>query len=315
MTFDRILVTGGAGFIGSHLVDALLENEVKVRVLDDLSSGSFANLTRWKNNRNMKVARGSVINYRKVRALAENTDAIIHLAAVVSPVVSMRHPESTNSVNVAGTMNILRAGLAAETKRVVYASSSSVYGNVPSHRISETAPLNPITPYGVSKLAAEKYCQAFYSAYGLSTVSLRYFNVYGERQLSNPYSGVIAIFASRLFAGLRPQVYGDGKQIRDFIHVSDVVRATLLALEENSVRGKTLNVGTGKPTTINKLATTVAALAGKRNTRPTYTAPRPGDIRKSCADISMATKVLGFRPKTTLRHGLRQLIESMRNQS
>jgi UDP-glucose 4-epimerase len=312
LTYDRILVTGGAGFVGSHTVDALLENSAKVWVLDDLSSGSLANLGRWENAHDFHFVRGSVVNYKRVQALAKRTDAIIHLAAVVSPFVSMKKPRLTNTVNVAGTLNVLEAGLRMDAKRIVYASSSSVYGNSRSHEISEKTPTDPITPYGVSKLAAEKYCHAFYAEYGLHTASLRYFNIYGERQSPNPYSGVIAIFTKRLLAGLRPKIYGDGNQVRDFIHVSDVVTANLLALESRRAAGITVNIGTGKATSIETLASTLSTLTGRKNIQPVYASPRPGDIRESCANISLAVKLLRFCPKVHLRQGLSLVVDWMR---
>jgi UDP-glucose 4-epimerase len=312
LTYDRILVTGGAGFVGSHTVDALLENNTKVWVLDDLSTGSLANLGKWKHTHDLRFIRGSVVNLKRVEALARRTDAIIHLAAVVSPFVSMTKPRLTNMVNVTGTLSILEAGLRAHAKRIVYASSSSVYGNSSSHDISEKTPTAPITPYGVSKLAAEKYCHAFYAEYGLPTVSLRYFNVYGERQSSNPYSGVIAIFAKRLLVGMRPKIYGDGNQVRDFIHVSDIVTANLLALESQKATGITLNIGTGKAISIKTLASTLSALIGMNDIRPVYVSPRPGDIGESCANISMAVKLLGFHPRVHLQQGLRLVVEWMR---
>jgi UDP-glucose 4-epimerase len=314
LTYDRILVTGGAGFIGSHTVDALLENNVRVFVLDDLSTGSFANLQQRKNTHDLTFVRGSVVNYKRVEALARRTDAIIHLAAVVSPFISTRQPMLTNMVNVSGTLNVLEAGRRAHAKRVVYSSSSSVYGNLRSNKISENSPLNPITPYGISKLAAEKYCHAYCTEYGLSTVSLRYFNVYGERQSSNPYSGVIAIFAKRLLAGLPPKIRGDGEQSRDFIHVSDVVAANLLALRSPKATGTTVNIGTGIRTKIKTLASTLSALTGRLEIQAVNISRRPGDIRDSCADISDALKLLGFHPKVSLLEGLRLVVEWMRHE-
>jgi UDP-glucose 4-epimerase len=213
---------------------------------------------------------------------------------------------------VSGTLNVLRAGLKNRVDRVVFASSSSIYGNTTSKPIPEDSILDPVTPYGVSKLAAEKYCKVFCGRYDLSTISLRYFNVYGERQSSNPYSGVIAIFTKQLINGLRPQIFGDGRQTRDFIHVSDVTRANLLALQSKQGDGEAFNIGTGISTTVNKLANILTALIGRRDITPVHLKPRESDIRNSCADISKARKVLHFVAQVELRRGLRLLVKSQR---
>lgn len=307
------MVTGGAGFIGSHTVDALLGNDLEVWVLDDLSSGSLHNLKRWRNCSKLHFTRQDITRYKVVDNLARKVDAIIHLAAVVSPEISMRNPELTSKVNISGTLNLLRAAIKNQVQRLVFASSSSVYGNSKSARISENAPLKPATPYGVSKLAAEKYCEVYFTAYDLETISLRYFNVYGERQSSNPYSGVIAIFARKLLMGAHPVIYGNGKQTRDFVHVSDIVKANLLALGSKREIGETFNIGTGRPTSIDQLGHLMANLAGK-DTKPVFREARPGDIRHSCANIAKARTLLGFRPKIGLRFGLGLLVRSLRRQ-
>ncbi len=243
--FDRILVTGGAGFIGSHTVDALLNEDVRVWILDDFSSGSLRNIRHIRRDRRCVIKRGSITNYRAVEFLARKVETIIHFADVVSPFVSVKKPELVNEVNVGGTLNVLRAAVKTGVKRVVCASSSSVYGNQTLLPIAETNPLQPLTPYGVSKLAGEKYCGAFYQTFGLETVCFRYFNVYGRRQSANPYSGVISIFANKLRKGLQPRIFGDGEQTRDFIHVSDVAKANLLGLETARGIGEAFNIGTG----------------------------------------------------------------------
>jgi UDP-glucose 4-epimerase len=312
LTYDTVLVTGGMGFIGSHTVDALLFNGANVWVLDDLSGGHLNNLQRWKRNPRLHFKKGSLTNYKIVDSITRRVDAVIHLAAVVSPLASIRRPETSNNVNVSGTLNVLRAGLKNEIDRVVFASSSSLYGNTPQTPISEDTILDPITPYGVSKLAAEKYCKVFCERYNLSTISLRYFNVYGERQSSNPYSGVIAIFRNRLVKGLRPQIFGDGRQTRDFVHVSDVARANLLALQNKQGNGEAFNVGTGGATTINRLAKILADLTGRRDITPVHLKAREGDIRNSCADITKARRILRFVAEVPLRHGLRLLIKNQR---
>jgi UDP-glucose 4-epimerase len=309
LTFDRVLVTGGAGFIGSHTVDALVMNGAKVWVLDDLSTGRLKNLRKWRNEPAVRFTKGSITREKTIESMARKVEAIIHLAALVSPNISVRNPGLTNEINVSGTLNVLRAALRNDVQKVVFASSSSVYGNAKTRSISEDAPLNPITPYGASKLAGEKYCLAYYSSYDLRTISLRYLNVYGERQSSNPYSGVIAIFARKLRDGRPPIIYGDGNQTRDFIYVSDVARANLLALTTTKGIGESFNVGTGRATSIKQLCRILVNMTGK-DVKAVFQKARPGDIRHSCANINKARVDLNFEPKVSLRQGLRIMLES-----
>lgn len=307
LKYDRVMVTGGAGFIGSHTVEALLNEGKEVWVLDDLSTGSMRNLMTLKSNPNFHFRKNSINRHRVVESIARKVDAIVHLAAAVSPYLSVKKPEVVNEVNVSGTLNLLRAALKNKVQRLVFASSSSVYGNQTLLPISEDNPLHPVTPYGASKLSGEKYCEAYFRTYGLSTVSLRYFNVYGERQSANPYSGVIAIFAYHLSKGLRPTVYGDGEQTRDFIHVSDVVTANLQALRTRKGTGEAFNIGTGKATSINQLFWTVAQLSGKPKISQIHSPNRAGDIRYSYANMTKSKDLLEFQPKVELRHGLERL--------
>ncbi len=307
--FDRVLVTGGAGFIGSHTTDALLDEEVKVWILDDLSSGSLRNIRHLRRNPRFQFRRNSLTSYRVVESIAQKVDAIIHLAAIVSPFISVKKPELTNEVNVEGTLNILRAAQKNGVKRVVYASSCAVYGNQKILPIGENNPLQPVTPYGVSKLAGEKYCGAFYQTFGLETICFRYFNAYGRRQSANPYGGVISIFLNKLRKGIQPRIFGDGEQSRDFIHVSDVVRANLLGLRAERGMGETFNIGTGQSTSINALVSLLADLSGKGQIVPVYLEPRRGDIKDSYADVTKAMETLGFRSKVELRDGVQALID------
>lgn len=311
MTYDKVLVTGGAGFIGSHTVDALLSQGTRVWVLDDLSTGYLRNLRTWKNNHSLHFVRNSTLRYKTVESLTRKVDAVIHLAAAVSPYLSVKKPEVVNEVNVSGTINILRASAKNRIRRVVFASSSSVYGNQTVLPISEDNPIRPVTPYGASKVSGEKYCEAFAQTYGLSAISLRYFNVYGERQSANPYSGVIAIFANQLSRGKRSSIYGDGEQTRDFIHVADVTTANLKALQTSSGTGEAFNIGTGHPTTINQLFLALAEVLSKRDVTPIHANDRQGDIRHSYANTTRARETLNFQPKIEFGHGLKLLIDSI----
>ena len=307
MPFEKVLVTGGAGFIGSHTVDALLKDGTSVWVLDDLSTGSLGNLRTWKKFKKFHFRHGSTLRTNVVEALIQKVDAVIHLAAVVSPYYSVKKPKVVNEVNVTGTLNVLNAALKAKTQRVVFASSSSVYGDQTLLPITEDNPLHPITPYGASKLSGEKYCETYNRTYGLSTISLRYFNAYGERQRSNPYSGVIAIFSKQLKRGLRPKIFGDGSQTRDFIHVSDIVRANLQAL--NAKASNAFNVGTGRPTSISELSCLLARLAGRPGVSPEYTVTRTGDIHDSYANVAKVREALGFQAQVDLKDGLKTLVK------
>jgi len=309
MRFDRVLVTGGAGFIGSHTVDALLQQGTSVWLLDDLSTGSLHNLAGWKMDRKLHLQRGSTTQTNLIERLTSKVEAVVHLAAIVSPFFSVKKPAAVNAVNVTGTLNVLNACVKKKIQKVVFASSSSVYGDQTHLPISEENPLHPITPYGASKLCGESYCGAYNRTYGLSTISLRYFNVYGERQSSNPYSGVIAIFSKQLRHSMSPKIFGNGTQTRDFIHVTDIVQANLQALNSNSGMGGAFNIGTGHPISINELASLLAKLANKGEITPTHAPARAGDIKDSYSDVTRAKQVLGFEPHVELKDGLRSLVK------
>ena len=312
MEYDSVLVTGGAGFIGSHTVETLLDSDVRTWILDDLSSGRLHNLSGVIHNSKLHFVRGSITDYRTILRLARKVDGIIHLAAQISPFISMKYPETTTTTNVNGTLNVLRAAVKEKIQKVVFASSSSVYGDVKSRYVSEKLPTNPITPYGASKLAAEKYCGAFYRACGVPTISLRYFNVYGQRQSSNSYSGVIAIFAQALIDRRRPSIFGDGYQTRDFIHVSDVATANIRALQGKRGYGDAFNVGTGKAITVKHLVDALREIIGRKEIQPIFKKRRPGDIRDSCADLTKTKAILRFTPRVDLKTGLTLLINSLR---
>jgi UDP-glucose 4-epimerase len=306
----HVLVTGGAGFIGSHLVDALLARGCRVTVLDDLSSGRMENIKVHLGNPDFRFVRGDVCDEGMVRDALSGVDAVIHEAAVVSVPTSIERPELVQKVNVRGTLNLLRASAELGVGRFVFASSCAVYGEQEKLPIKEDAEPRPLSPYAASKLAAEEVCREFHRL-GLCTVCLRYFNVYGPRQASGEYAGVMVKFMERLRAGQPPVIHGDGEQTRDFIHVEDVVEATLLTLERSGVNGEVFNIGTGRETSINELCGLIVGVSGRENLRPVHGPPRAGDIRRSLADISKVRRVLGFEPKVLLENGIRTLWESL----
>jgi len=307
--YSRVLVTGGAGFIGSHLVDRLIKGDYEVVVLDNFFSGKIRNIKHHLDSRRFYLVKGDVRNSEDVKEAIKNVDAVFHLAAIVSVPLSIENSLLVNDVNVRGTLNLLEASLKAHVERFIYASSCAVYGEADRLPIDERHPTSPISPYAVSKLAAEYHCKAFYENYRLNTLCLRYFNVYGPRQIKDSYSGVITQFTGRLKQGKPPIIYGDGEQTRDFVHVNDIVEANMLALNRQRIAGEAINVGTEKPITINQLAELLTSLSGRDDLKPIYQAPRRGDIKSSCADISKAKIVLRYEPKVTLKEGLRSLLK------
>jgi len=305
---SKALVTGGAGFIGSHIVEALLKEGCEVTVLDDLSSGRLENIQPYREQRGFSFIKGSILDSGLVREVMKDVDVVYHQAAIRSVPRSIEAPSIVNEVNVTGTLTLLNEALACGVDRFIYASSSSVYGESATLPKREDLPAVPTSPYGTSKLAAEHYCRVFSKVYGLKTVSLRYFNVYGPRQTYGPYSGVIILFIGRALRGEPPIIFGGGNQTRDFTHVSDVVQANLLASRLDAPIGEVLNIGTGRQTSINHLARMILELTGRTDLTPVYSSPRPGDIEHALADISRARRLLGYEPRISLHKGLSELV-------
>jgi len=305
----RVLVTGGAGFIGSHLVDVLLIKGHSVTVLDDFSNGTKENLTHLQK-KNLKVIKGDIRNASALKKALQDVDAVAHLAAMISVPLSIEKPALAHEVNVGGTLSLLKASLEKGVERFVCASSCAIYGDARKLPIGEKTTPKPLSPYAQSKLDAENSCRAFYEANGFPAVSLRYFNVYGPRQSGGEYAGVMLKFLERLRSGQPPVIYGDGSQTRDFVYVEDVAEATRLALERSNVEGEAINVGTMKRTSIKKLCEMFVKLSGRADSKPKHETARPGDIKHSQADISKAKKILGFRPKVSIEKGVKSLWES-----
>jgi len=305
----KVLLTGGAGFIGSHLAERLLADGHSVVVLDNLYAGKLQNLKRCSGDPNFRFIKGDIRDKKTVDGAMAGVDAVIHQAAITSVPLSIKNPKFVFSVNVAATVNLLRSCVKNDVARFIFASSAAVYGAVKKMPISENALTKPLSPYGESKLRVEKYCQKFWDEHGLETVCLRYFNVYGPRQTAGQYAGVISRFFDRLRDKIPPIIYGDGKQTRDFAYVDDVVEATVLALGCKKAAGKILNIGTGKATSINQLSRTFMKLMHRTGVRPKYVAPRAGDIRHSQADITKAKEILGYKPRFSLDRGLGKFIE------
>ena len=305
---QRVLVTGGAGFIGSHIVDRLVSDGYDVGVLDNISTGNLSNIDSRVISK-IQTFEIDISDYPLVGDVVRHYEAIIHEAALVSVTRSVEDPLTTNTVNITGTLNLLKAAVDFGIKRFIYASSSSVYGETATLPKIETMSTLPISPYAVSKMAAENYCKAFAKVYGLHTISLRYFNVYGPRQKAGMYSGVIPTFVKRAMDGKAPIIYGDGLQVRDFTYVQDVVQANVLALTRPTREGEVYNVGAGNKITITELAEEVLRLAGKSYLEPIHEPERKGDIRESYADITKARRDLGFEPKFTIREGLPNVFE------
>ena len=307
----RFLVAGGAGFIGSHIVDRLLKEDMEVIVLDNLYTGTLENISKHKSNRKFRFIRGDVRNGDLVKRAIKNVDVVFNEAAIVGIPRSIEDPVLANDVNVGGTLTLLKASLEAGVKRYVQASSASVYGNTNMLPIKETSGPNPISPYAVAELAAENYARVFYSAYGLETVCLRYFNVFGPRQDYSIYSGVIPIFLNQLLRGERPTIYGDGKQTRDFVYVEDVVEVNMLALTTQEATGEVFNIATGLPSSICEVLKSLQEKTGTKNLKPLYKRTRSGDIRHSYASIEKAKKFLKYEPNHDLERGLTKLTDQL----
>ena len=300
----RYLVTGGAGFIGSHTVDELVKRGHRVVVLDDLSTGKASNNSAVSSE--IEFMPESVTNLNAVREACRAADCIIHLAAQTSVPRSVKDPIETNLINVNGTLNVLVAARDAKVKRIVFASSCAVYGITSVLPIPESTALAPISPYGLSKQVGEAYGRLFQDLHGVEFVSLRYFNVFGPRQdPGSPYSGVLSIFNAALLAGTPITIYGDGEQSRDFVYVQNVVDAILQSAEAKNAPGLTLNIGAANRYTLNQTLALLEKITG-RPARAIHAAPREGDIRDSQADIRLAQGAIGYRPQVGLEDGLKK---------
>jgi UDP-glucose 4-epimerase len=309
---ELALVTGGAGFIGSHLVAALAARGQRVRVLDDLGTGLAANLDVVRPA--PELVEGDVSDPAAVARCVEGAGVVYHLAALASVQKSVEAPDESHRVCALGTLNVLDAARRKGVRRVVYAASSSAYGMPPGDVQTEDDPLCPLSPYAAAKLAGEMYCQAFAATYGLETVRLRFFNVFGPRQRpDSPYSGVIALFVAALTQGRAPTVHGDGLQSRDFVFVSDVVQALLRSAEAPGVSGKVFNIGTGRSVNLLELLAALNRLLGT-DVAPRHGPPRAGDVRHSRADISRARRELGYEPAVPFEQGLAETLRWYRSQ-
>ena len=299
------LVTGGAGFIGSHLVEELLRRGERVRVVDSLVTGKRANLAHLSG---VEFLEGDLADISVAHRAVEGVEVVLHQAAIPSVPRSVEDPVTSNRANVDASLNLLVAARDARVRRVVYAGSSSAYGDTPVLPKVETMPTAPLSPYALQKLVAEDYCRMFTRLYGLETVTIRYFNVFGPRQdPSSPYSGVISLFVSALCAGRGPTIHGDGEQTRDFTYVANVVDGVLRATTAPGVSGEVINVATGGRISLNQLFATLRDLIGA-SVQPVYAEPRRGDVRDSRADISKAERLLGYAPSITFEEGLERTV-------
>ena len=302
----RILVTGAAGFIGSNLVDGLLAAGHEVRGLDNFSTGQRSNLAHVAEE--IEVVEGDLRSYERVSFAVRGCDAVFHQGAMPSVPRSVQDPLTSSEINIGGTLNVLLAARDAGVRRVVFASSSSVYGDAPGFPRVETQATSPLAPYAVSKLAAEQFCRVAHLVYGLETVCLRYFNVFGRRQDPfSQYSAVIPKFITLMQAGRPPAIYGDGMQSRDFTHIDDVVAANLLALDAPGAAGGIYNIACGRQVSLNDLVTELNDILGTQLDAE-YLAPRPGDVKHSLADVGRAERELGFSATVALTQGLRRTI-------
>jgi len=302
----RIVITGGAGFIGSNLAEVLaLAPNNEVCVVDDLSTGRVENLPVAGG---IEFIKGSITNLQLMNEVLADADFVFHQAALPSVQRSIEDPAHTNEVNIRGTLNVLMAARDAGVKKVIYASSSSVYGDTPELPKREGMTPNPLSPYAVTKLVGEYYCKVFNDVYGLNTISLRYFNVYGPRQdPHSEYAAVIPRFVSRILKGEPPIIYGDGQQTRDFTFVKDVVNANILAMKSDATG--VYNIASGRRISIQELATLITRLTGRdRDVEPVFDKPRKGDVRHSLADISRARADMGYKPEYSLERGLEETI-------
>jgi UDP-glucose 4-epimerase len=304
----RALVTGGAGFIGSNLVRGLLERGDEVRVLDNFSTGSRENLAGL----DVEVVEGELRSYERVHNAIRGTEVVFHLGALGSVPRSVQDPLTSSAVNVEGTLNVLLAARDEDVRRVVFSSSSSIYGSGGELPRTEEMLPDPISPYGVAKLAAERYCVSFSRVYeSFEAVVLRYFNVFGPRQSPlSQYAAVVPLFLTAIARGEPVTIFGDGEQSRDFTYVSNVVDATIRAAEAPAANGRIFNVAAGSPATVNQLTELIGELLGKQPEKR-YAPPRPGDIRDSWADVTAAREALGFEPTVALAEGVQRVAEAL----
>ncbi len=309
----KVLVTGGLGFIGSHLSEALVAKGHRVRVLDNLYSGRRANLRAVRGD--VEIMKGDCADPAAVRRAVRGIEVVFHEAAIPSVALSVEDPALCDRANATATLTLLVAARDAGVRRVVYAGSSAVYGDQPGRAKREDMRPQPLSPYAVAKLVGEEYLRVFAGLYGMETVTLRYFNVFGSRQdPGSPYSGVISLFTTALIAGRTPVIYGDGRQSRDFTYVANVVHGNLLALEAKGLQGQSINVATGRGVTLLALLDTLARQTG-RPAKARHRPARAGDIRHSVADVSLARRVLGYRPSVGFEEGLRLTVDWYRRSS
>ncbi len=304
------LVTGGAGFIGSHLAAELIRRGEAVRIVDNLSTGKRANLDVSSG---AEFVRGDLADPDVAVRVVDGVDYVLHQAAIPSVPRSVQDPITSNRSNIDATLNILVAARDAGVKRLVYAGSSSAYGDTPTLPKREEMPPKPLSPYALQKLVGEQYCAMFTRLYGFEAVTIRYFNVFGPRQdPSSPYSGVISLFSTALLQNRQPTIYGDGEQTRDFTYVANVVDGVLLACKAPGVAGETINVATGGSISLNELFRHLKDLTGA-DVEPVYGEPRAGDVKHSQADIGKARRLLGYEPVVTFEEGLRRTLEWYRS--
>ena len=312
-TISKAVVTGGAGFIGSHIVDELLAKEIETFVIDDLSSGSLENLQQHHENKLFHVKVGDARNIGKLLSDVNDIDVIFHEAAIASVPRSVSQPMIVHDVNVNMSLEVMNFCVKKKVRRFVFASSAAVYGIIKKERASEDVVCRPYSPYGATKLAVENYLNAYHQTYGLETVALRYFNVFGPRQKLNDYSGVISIFINQLLNKETPTIHGDGTQTRDFVHVKDIVQANMLSMESNNAVGEMFNIATGNAISILQLLMTLKSVTKTEDIQHKFGSTRLGDVKFGLASINKVRDVLGFEPRVTISDGLEDVVNYVKS--